>query len=178
LDKLLDAHDVPFATEEQCRIFSDITKTAPGKRCCEATRFQIDIQNGPHSTWNTSAALIFAEDYLREKGLPDEALDDVQQAFFTRVKSVKQFFNESSDRKGAKTQYGRKYGVSLLHNARRRISLIEKVSSSCSIGGLRLSSPYPNYVSMKIWFKLSVLTECRAMKKKLLTLLLGIKWWI
>jgi hypothetical protein len=88
-------------------------KTAPGRRCCDTKNFQIDVEKGPHSTWNTSAALVFAEDYLKTKGLPDEDFSGVQQAFFTRVKSVKQFLKEGAVRKESKTQYGRKYGVGL-----------------------------------------------------------------
>ncbi|KAJ2915173.1 hypothetical protein MD484_g5227, partial [Candolleomyces efflorescens] len=110
LDKLLDAHDDPFVSPEQSASFDLLVKKDPARRCCDVAHFQIDLQHGPHSPWNVSAALVFAEDYMQAHQ-PMDRIDDVTHAFFTRVKSIKQFLNERPDRREAKTQYGRKYGL-------------------------------------------------------------------
>lgn len=59
--------------------------------CCTASHFRIDILNGPHSPWNRSAARVFAIDFARfhDLNLDGPLLDDIENAFFTRVKTLR-----------------------------------------------------------------------------------------
>jgi len=58
--------------------------------CCTASHFRINIFNGPHSPWNRSAAQVFAIDFacFHDLDLNGAILDDIENAFFMRVKTL------------------------------------------------------------------------------------------
>ncbi|RXW15904.1 hypothetical protein EST38_g9956 [Candolleomyces aberdarensis] len=109
LDTLLDAYEDPFVDEDAAEEFEQDSKDSPEIRCCGTHNFQIDVTGGPHSAWNTSAALVFAESYLQTKGLPEADAPAVMQAFFTRVKSIKQERCQTPKKRLKKATYLRKY---------------------------------------------------------------------
>jgi hypothetical protein len=93
--------------------FEQESEDAPETRCCGANNFQIDVIGGPRSPWNVSAALVFTENYLQTKDLPDSDAKAVKEAFFTRVKSIKQEHSQTPQKRLKKATYLRKYTVRL-----------------------------------------------------------------
>ena len=59
--------------------------------CCTVSHFQIDILNGPRSPWNRSAARVFTIDFahFHDLDLNGALLDDIERAFYTRVKTLR-----------------------------------------------------------------------------------------
>ena len=107
---------------------ADVFAAALGLRherddCCTASHFRIDILNGPRSPWNRSAARVFAIDFARfhDLDLNGPLLDDIENTFFTRVKTLRAKYlkslrpkagNELDTQKDRRWQ--RKRGVSYL----------------------------------------------------------------
>lgn len=60
-----------------------------GGHCCTLSNFRFDIQGTPHSPWNQSAAQVFCEDFRKLHKLPEAAIADIMNCFYTRVKTLK-----------------------------------------------------------------------------------------
>lgn len=56
--------------------------------CCDIDNFRIDIMGSPHSPWNQSAARVFGMEFLRRHNLPYSDIFKVENAFYTRVKTL------------------------------------------------------------------------------------------
>jgi hypothetical protein len=57
LDSLLGLHNNPFLDEEEAEDFAESIEDSPELHCCTTHNFQIDINRGAQSPWNTSAGL-------------------------------------------------------------------------------------------------------------------------
>jgi hypothetical protein len=90
--------------------------------CCDIDNFRIDLVGHPKNPWNKSAALIFADIFLRKYQLWNVDMDDVKEAFFTRIKTMRRELSGIQQRQGGKkpqenrkARHGqRKYTVSRL----------------------------------------------------------------
>jgi hypothetical protein len=97
--------------EDTCKDFAENVEESPELRCCTTVQFQIDIHGGAQSPWNTSAALVFVEDFIKTKDLPMDRSDNILKAFYTRLKSIKQSFKQTPRNRMKKATYLRKYTV-------------------------------------------------------------------
>ncbi|KAJ3503017.1 hypothetical protein NLJ89_g8623 [Agrocybe chaxingu] len=58
--------------------------------CCGVHNFKIDLFGTPHSSWNTSAALVFAKDFMEGKPIDvDVSEGEVQTMYFERIKVLR-----------------------------------------------------------------------------------------
>lgn len=59
--------------------------------CCNEDHFRFDLLGKPKSPWNTSAAAVFCYSFLSFHGYSttSNAFQDVRDAFFARVKSLR-----------------------------------------------------------------------------------------
>ncbi len=58
------------------------------RACCDSTYFRFDLLGTPRSAWNKSAARVFAADYIKTNKLSKKCLEEVMEAFFTRIKNL------------------------------------------------------------------------------------------
>ncbi|KAJ3513960.1 hypothetical protein NLJ89_g2650 [Agrocybe chaxingu] len=59
------------------------------------TTFRYDVQGAPRSPWNLSAGRIFTESFIRMYNMQFLGVEDVWQAFFTRLKSIQAAYRKS-----------------------------------------------------------------------------------
>ena len=76
-------------------MFADAWNVDKGRNCnlcCDITDFRVDLLGPPRGPWNKSAAQVFSKDFIRHHGLEStiSVREDVENAFYTRVKTLKE----------------------------------------------------------------------------------------
>jgi hypothetical protein len=84
-----------MVSQELAKVFAGAWNYDKGRKCnpcCTIAHFRIDLLGTARSPWNKSAAKVFSEDFVRHHGLePTTALiEDIEDAFHTRIKSLKE----------------------------------------------------------------------------------------
>ena len=129
---LLGKNPRTVSTEDSERFNTCSTASAFGSPpCCDIDNFRIDLIGHPKNPWNKSAALIFADIFLRKYQLWNVDMDDVKEAFLTRIKTMRRELSGIQQRQGRtkpqenrKARHGqRKYTVSRLQIRITRVSI-------------------------------------------------------
>ena len=124
MDQLLDASEAPFADQEMVRQFEESSNNS-NDECCTKHDFALDLNHGPRSPWNRSAAVVFERDFIAKYPVSPADMDEVKERFFTRVKTIKQLSkSDSIEREKKKIRKNRKYTVSSTSPQRRPVLTI------------------------------------------------------
>lgn len=58
------------------------------RACCGPNYFRFDLTGSPRSSWNKSAACVFASDFISTYQVSNKTFGDILEAFFVQIKTL------------------------------------------------------------------------------------------